>query len=159
MIGSSICSILEWISAVYKKLISFQVTIWVCCLGAITLIQFTSILVRCFLASEKVFGCTVWLFHRFGRKTVLHITIKCWVFCLIKVYALNSHIELAAFLWWIEQFMNISQMVIFVGDWNTVLDPDWDRLGLRVQTILLCLLKSLILSISAEIKCPVIVWT
>ena len=59
-----------------------------------------------------------------GRLCVLEVTIKDKAFRLIGVYGSNATRELPGFFRRIEPYVIPSKRVIFVGDWNAVLDPN-----------------------------------
>ena len=64
-----------------------------------------------------------------GRLIVADVTVKSFEFMVAAVYAHNIAVERASFFRRLAPFLDDPKRLVFVGDWNAILDPKIYKVG------------------------------
>ena len=64
-----------------------------------------------------------------GRLVVADVAVKTFKFCLVAVYASNIAAERVSFFRRLAPFLDDTKRLVFMGDWNAILDPKIDKVG------------------------------
>ena len=64
-----------------------------------------------------------------GRLVVADVAVKSFKFRLVAVYSPNIVAERVSFFRRLAQFLDDTNRIVLMGDWNAILDPKIDKVG------------------------------
>ena len=73
-----------------------------------------------------------------GRLVVADVAVKSFKFRLVAVYASNIAAERVSFFRRLAPFLDDTKRLVFMGDWNAILDPKIDKVGREASRLGRC---------------------